>query len=114
MPHSDETHPNAISVEDRGFLDNSYEVARLWVEDGGPATCIIRPDTLVTPEMFGMLMVDTVRHAGRAFAQYLALTETESLARIWAGLDAERDDPCIDIRTIKDFEPGTDDKQSTP
>ena len=114
MSPSDELHPNAISVKDCGFLDNSYEVARLWVEDGGPATCVIRPDTLVTPEIFGMLMVDTVRHAGRAFAQYLGLTETEALGRIWAGPDAERNYPTTGIRTLQDFEPDTDDKQSKP
>ena len=108
MPRSDETHPNALSVKEYGFLENSYEVARLWVEDGGPASCIIKPDNLVTPEMFGMLMVDTVRHAGRAYAQYLGVTETDALARIWAGLDEHRNGPCRSIRTIQDFESGTD------
>ena len=113
MAASDEVHPNAISVKGYEFLENSYEVARLWIEDGGPATCVIRPDSLIDPEMFGMLMVDTVRHAGRAFAQYLNLTEEQALARIWAGLDLERNNPTTDIKTIQDFEPGTDDDEST-
>ena len=97
-------HPNAISVEGLDFLSNSHEVARLWVEDQGPATCIIQPDRLEDPEMFGMLMVDTIRHAGRAFASYLNISEAKALNRIWSGLDAERDESTTPLNTIQDYE----------
>ncbi len=90
-----------IYVEGYDFLDHSLEVARLWVQDGGPATCIIDPMVLREPEMFGMLMVDTVRHAARAYAQCYGISESAALSRIWDGLDAERDCPTSPIRTIQ-------------
>ena len=94
---------HAISVDDYDFLDQSYEVARLWVENKGPATCIIKPDRLVKPEMFGMLMVDCVRHGARAYSQSLGITEGEALERIFAGLDAERDRHTTDLDTVQNY-----------
>lgn len=91
-----------IAVEGFDFLDQSVEVARLWVQNGGPATCIIDPSVLGAPEMFGMLMVDAIRHAARAYAQCYGLTEDAALTRIWAGLDAERDDHTTPLNTIMD------------
>lgn len=91
-----------IHVEGYDFLDNSVEVARLWVQNGGPATCIIDPGLLQQPELFGMLMVDTVRHAARAYAQCHGMTEEAALARIWDGLDAERDMNTTPLSTIQD------------
>lgn len=93
-----------IAVEGYDFLDGSVEVARLWVENGGPATCLIQPDRLAEPEMFEMLMVDTVRHGARAFAHCYGITEDEALRRIWHGLDAERGRHTSPINTIQDYE----------
>jgi len=95
---------NAIAVDDCDFLDQSHEVARLWVENNGPANCLIQPDKLVQPEMFGMLMVDAIRHGARAFAQAHEISETEALQRIWSGLEAERDRNTTDLDTVQDFE----------
>ena len=95
---------NAIAVEDYDFLDQSCEVARLWVEDNGPATCLIQPDRLAQPEMFGMLMVDAIRHGARAFAQAHDIRETEALQRIWSGLEAERDRNTTNLDAVQDFE----------
>lgn len=92
-----------ISVDGYDFLDNSVEVARLWVENNGPATCLIQPERLSEPEMFGMLMVDAIRHAAVAFAQCQGIAEDQALARIWAGLDAERGDPTSPIDTVQDY-----------
>lgn len=91
-----------IHVEGYDFLDRSVEVARLWVQNGGPATCIIDPGLLQQPELFGMLMVDTVRHAARAYAQCYGMTEEAALARIWDGLDAEREMNTTPLSTIQD------------
>ena len=95
---------NAIAVDDYDFLDQSCEVARLWVENNGPATCLIQPDRLAQPEMFGMLMVDAIRHGARAFAQAHDIRETEALQRIWSGLEAERDRNTTNLDTVQDFE----------
>ena len=94
---------HAISIEDYDFLDQSYEVARLWVEHKGSAACLIQPNNLDEPEMFGMLMVDCVRHAARAYAQTLDITEGDALERIWTGLDAERDKNTTDLDTVQNF-----------
>ena len=98
-------HPGAIAVDGYDFLDNSVEVARLWVEDRGPATCLIQPDRLAEPEMFGMLMVDAVRHAARAYAQCYGMSEDRALERIWQGLDAERGTNTTGLDTVQDFAP---------
>lgn len=91
-----------IDVTGFDFLDQSVEVARLWVQNGGPATCIIDPSVLNYPEMFGMLMVDATRHAARAYAQCYGISEDDALGRIWAGLDAEREEHTTPLSTIQD------------
>lgn len=96
---------NAIAVDDFDFLDQSHEIARLWVEDGAGATCLIQPDKLELPEMFGMLMVDCVRHGARAYAQAHSISETDALARIWNGLDAERERNTTGLDTVQNYEP---------
>ncbi len=95
---------NAISVDQFDFLDQSHEVARLWVEDGGGATCIIQPENLEMPEMYGMLMVDSIRHGARAYAQAQDISEAEALDRIWAGLDAERNRNTTDLDTVQNYQ----------
>ncbi|MEM1133302.1 MAG: DUF5076 domain-containing protein [Pseudomonadota bacterium] len=92
----------AINVDGFDMLDNSAEVARLWVENEGPATCIINPTLLQEPEMFGLLMVDCIRHAARADAQAAGMTEVEALARIWNGVDMERENHTTGLTTLED------------
>ena len=96
-------HPDEISIAGYDFLGDSVEVARLWIENDGPATCLIQPDILAEPEMFGMLMVDTIRHAARAYSQCYGISEEDALQRIWAGLDAERDHNTTGLDTKQDF-----------
>ena len=67
----------------------SVEVARLWITNGGPATCLVRPDRLAEPEMFGMLMVDAARHAAEAFARHDGLPFGEVLNCIWRSAEQE-------------------------
>ncbi|MEO9468372.1 DUF5076 domain-containing protein [Parasphingorhabdus sp.] len=97
-------YENAIAVDDFDFLDQSHEVARLWVEDGAGATCLIQPEKLERPEMFGMLMVDCIRHGSRAYAQAHGISEADALEMIWAGVDVERKRNTTDLDTIQDYE----------
>ncbi len=99
---SAETRPGAIAVDEFDFLENAKEVARLWVENNGPATCIIQPDVLAEPETFGLLMVDTIRHAARAYAQCYGIGEEEALARIWNGVAMEQETHTTDLDTVQD------------
>ncbi len=103
MSQSEPLAARQISVEGYDFLDQSVEVARLWVENDGPATCLIQPERLAEPEMFGMLMVDAIRHAAVAFSQCHGIPESAALARIWTGLDMERGDPTTPINTVQDY-----------
>jgi hypothetical protein len=96
-------HPAEISIEGYDFLDKSVEVARLWVEHRGPATCLIQPDRLAEPEMFGVLMVDAIRHGARAFSQCCGVSEEEALNRIWQGVDAEREHHTSPLDTVQDY-----------
>lgn len=94
-----------IDVGGFDFLANSTEVARLWVENEGPATCIIQPDKLAEPEMFGMLMVDSIRHGARAYSQCYGMSEEDALKRIWDGVDMERANNTTELDTVQDFDP---------
>lgn len=94
-----------IDVNGFDFLEQSTEVARLWVEDNGPATCLIQPDKLAEPEMFGMLMTDTVRHGARAYAQCYGLSEEEALERIWRGVEMEREKNTTGLDTVQNYSP---------
>ncbi|MEM8724909.1 MAG: DUF5076 domain-containing protein [Pseudomonadota bacterium] len=98
------SNPNAIDVDGFDFLKDSVEVARLWVENEGPATCLIQPDRLEQPEAFGLLIVDTIRHGARAYAQCYGMTEEEALERIWQGVDMERSHHTTGLDTVQDFD----------
>ncbi len=103
------TNPNigpifgAISVDGIPQIARSVEVVRMWVQHQGTGTFFINAGNLETPEMFGILMVDCVRHGARAFAAELGISESDALDRIWEGVDRERDDPTRpDPVTIRD------------
>ena len=76
------------------LLGNSREFLRLWALKDGPVTCFVNPAALgADPMLFGMAVVDAVRHAAKAWSQAVNCPEHEALARIWEGLDAERAAP---------------------
>jgi hypothetical protein len=83
--------------------DESFELARIWITNGGPATIAI--DAAMEPFAFGMLMVDTIRHAGRAYAAQHGVAEEDALREIWEGLDAKRGQPTTDLETVQ--QPGS-------
>ena len=93
-----------IDVTEYYILDGSREFARLWCEPDGPFTCLIEPRNLgPDPFIFGMAMIDTIRHAARAYAQAVGITEEEALARIYEGFDAERGKHTTGLDTIQDL-----------
>ena len=93
-----------IDVSGCDFLDNSLEFARLWVDPEGPSTYLIEPRHLgADPFAFGMAMVDTIRHAARAYAHAVGVTEEHALERIYEGFDAERGMNTTGLDTIQDL-----------
>lgn len=86
--------PGEIDVSSFDFLRNANEFARLWSEEGAGLTAIIEPRGLgADPFLFGMAMVDTIKHAAIAYSQAVRIPEDEALARILEGFDAERKNP---------------------
>ena len=76
------------------LLQGSREFLRMWAQPGGPATCLIDPAALgADPALLGIALVDCVRHGARAWANATGISEDEALARIWFGVDAERQSP---------------------
>ena len=80
----------AIPIDDAPLGDESAEVVRVWVTNGGGATVLIDPGVLDDPEMFGMLMADTIDHAAKAHAAAMDMTEEQAAALIWRGFDRAR------------------------
>jgi hypothetical protein len=75
-------------------LAGSREFLRMWALPNGPVTCLIDPQSIgADPFTLGIALTDCVRHGAKAYAQATGISETEALARIWAGLDAERASP---------------------
>jgi hypothetical protein len=76
------------------LLQGSREFLRMWHRPGGEATCLVDPAALnPDPAAFGIALVDCVRHGARAWANATGISESDALARIWLGLDAERENP---------------------
>lgn len=77
-----------------GMLGDSREFLRVWAQRDGPVTCFINPVPVGTdPAAFGVALVDCIRHAAKTYERATGLPEADALARIWAGLDAERASP---------------------
>ena len=87
--------PVAINlVPHAAMLDGAGEFLRLWAKPDGPVTCFVNPVQLgADPALFGMALVDAVRHGARAWARAVNVPVEEAEARIWEGLDAERGAP---------------------
>ena len=81
-------------VPHAAMLENAEEFLRLWAKRDGPMTCFIDPSKLgADPFLFGMALVDAVRHGARAWAEAVNVSVEHAEARIWEGLDAERAKP---------------------
>ena len=82
------------------MLEDAQEFLRLWAKRDGPMTCFIDPSKLgADPSLFGMALVDAVRHGARAWAAAVNVSVEHAEARIWEGLDAERAKPTDTPRT---------------
>ena len=102
-PKPPASNPGAIDIAGMDFLDRSREFARLWAEKDGPMTAVIEPRHLgADPFLFGIAMVDTVRHAARAYAHAVNIGEQDALDRVFEGFDAERGNHTTDLDTLTD------------
>lgn len=96
-------HPNAIALENGDALtDQSHEMVRIWITNGGGSSVWIEPGLLDDPRVFGYLISDTVRHAARAYAAAYEMDESEALQAIVDGLAEELREQFGNIETIEE------------
>jgi uncharacterized protein DUF5076 len=96
-------HPNAIPLENGDILtDQSHEVARIWVTNGGGSSLWINAMILSEPLVFGYLVSDTIRHAARAYANAYGMDEGAALQAIVDGLTEELREQFGEITTISE------------
>ena len=94
-----------IDVSSFDFLNESLEFARFWSEPEGEQTFIIEPRALgPDPFLFGMAIVDAIRHAAIAYSQATNLDEDEAFGRIMEGFQAELENPTDQAKPIDDQE----------
>jgi hypothetical protein len=90
-----------IDVAPLDFLEGSLEFARFWSEPEGEQTFIIEPRALgADPFLFGMAMVDAIRHGAIAYSRAVGISEGQALARIMEGFQAELENPTDEARPI--------------
>lgn len=76
------------------LIEGSREFLRTWADPEGRIACFINPVPLgPDPALFGVALVEAARNAARTYAQAVNISEAEAQARIWHGLDTEREDP---------------------
>lgn len=92
--------PGPIDVE--GYVEShEKEFLRMWhsEEDGG--VCFVRPEALhADPFVFGMMLVDAVRHGSKAYAGAVGISEQEAYRRILQGLQAELEHSTTEINQV--------------
>ena len=92
-----------IDVSGLDFLDGSHEFARFWSEPEGEQTFIIEPRAIgADPFLFGMAMVDAIRHGAIAYSRAVNISEGQALARIMEGFQAELENPTDDPKPLDD------------
>jgi hypothetical protein len=90
-----------IDVGSFDFLDGSFEFARFWSEPGGEETFIIEPRALgADPILFGMALVDAIRHGAIAYSRAVGVMEEDAFRRILAGFQAELENPTDEAKPL--------------
>ncbi len=90
-------------------LAGAREFLRLWMTPSGASFTFVNPVPVgADPAGFGIVLVDAVRQAAKAYAKAVNIDEAAALARIWEGLDAERHAAADDESPIS-FVPRKDD-----
>jgi hypothetical protein len=90
---------NELDISHVRGLEESREFLRMWAQREGSVTCFIDPAAIGSdPAIFGIAMVDALRHGALAYAQAVGIGEEEALARIMEGFDAEMNNPTDEPR----------------
>lgn len=79
---------NAIVLDDSATLDDqSFEIARIWVNNGGRSFSWIAANVLQSPTAFGQLLSDAVRQGAQVYTTE-DRDEGEAMRLVLSGLAA--------------------------
>jgi hypothetical protein len=92
---------NELDISHVRGLEDSREFLRMWAQADGPVTCFIDPSAIgADPAVFGLAIVDALRHGALAYAHAVGISEDEAFARIMEGFDAEMENPTDEPRPL--------------
>jgi Domain of unknown function (DUF5076) len=74
----------------------AMELIRVWLIDGRP-TCVITPNLWEDPSAWGLLLVDVMRHLGKAYS-IEGHSREAIIARIKHVFDIEYNNPTSEVR----------------
>ena len=87
-------HKGSIDVSGIPALAGGEEFLRMWKQSNGNVLCVIDPAALgADPMLFGLAIVDAVRHGAKAYAQAVNVDEKHAFERIMEGVNAELANP---------------------
>lgn len=76
------------------MLENVNEFARTWSLENSAMACLVDPAALnPDPFVYGLAMVDALKHGAKAYAQAVNIDKVHALERIIQGSNAELQSP---------------------
>src|SRR3546814_16672473 len=74
----------------------------MWKQSNGNVLCVIDPAALgADPMLFGLAIVDAVRHGATAYAQAVNVDEKHAFERIMEGVNADLANPTETPRPLR-------------
>ena len=96
---------NELDVRGISALKDAQEFMRCWRLADGNALCAIDPASIgADPFLFGMAMVDAIRHGAKAYAHAVDVNEQHAFDRIMEGFYAEMKKPTDTPRPLSNKE----------
>lgn len=88
------THTNQLGVPPGPLADpHAFELGRLWSSEGSNFYVLNVAPYRDQPEVWGMMAIDIMKHAARAYQQLDGRSKEDTYKRILAGFMAEMQDP---------------------
>lgn len=85
---------NELDISSYDRPPHAREFMRMWSDDGGGAICFVDPAALgADPFLYGIAIVDAIRHGANAYAQAVNITPEQAFDRIMEGFSAEMEQP---------------------